>query len=339
MKKRILSLVSGLSLLGTPLMAGPLQRTQVSADAKWLLHLDAEALQKSKFGSSILQFALAQAGDSLKNEMKIDLPGLIGKTRSITLYGNDFKPGLNGPNGRGVLIWQGAPEVEQAVTGILVQQAEATKAGQGSVKALSEGLNPTYSVMPNLFVAVRPGQGILVGPKPDQIEDAVRVLDGKTPSLGANATFSEYAALPGGFFFLALAEGFARDAGLPPQAQVLKLAEGGRIALGESSGNLQLAVNLKAQTDEGAVQIQQVAQGLIALASLADVDEPDLVKIKEWVRGAKVESKEKIVSLDIAVPVDAALKQLSAATGMAISPAAVSEKPATPAPASVPAVH
>ncbi|MES2709699.1 MAG: hypothetical protein V4726_24080 [Verrucomicrobiota bacterium] len=345
MKKLLLSLslVSGITLFSGSLMAAPLQRTQVSADAKWLVHLDMDALRKSTFGSTILQFALTQAGDTLKREMKIDLPALVAQTGSITVYGNDFKPGLNGPNGRGVLIFQGSKAVEQVVSGILIQQAEAAKAGQGSVKALSEGLDPVYSVMPNLFVAVRPGQGILVSPKPDQIEEACRIIEGKAPSLEGTTTFSEYATLPGGFFFLALAEGFARDAGLPPQAQVLKLAEGGRIALGESTDKLQLSVSLKAQTTEGAVQIQQVVQGLIALASLADVDEPELIEVKKWVGGAKVDAKEKLVSLNLAVPVAAALKQLSAAADVEInipSGKETSPAPATPpVPAPVPAIE
>ena len=144
-----------------------------------------------------------------------------------------------------------------------MQQAEAGKSGQGGIKAVREGADPVYAVGSNVFVAVRPGRGILVSPKFGEIDDACNVIDGKTPSLTDKVAFSEYAALPGGFFFLALAEGFAQNAGLPAQAEVLKLAEGGRVALGEEADKLQLSLNLKAQTAEGATQIQQVLQGQV----------------------------------------------------------------------------
>lgn len=191
-----------------------------------------------------------------------------------------------------------------------MQQAEAGKSGQGGIKAVREGADPGYAVGSNVFVAVRPGRGILVSPKLEEIDDASRVMDGKAPSLEGKAVFSEYPVLPGGFFFVALAEAFAQNAGLPAQAEVLKLAEGGRVALGEEADKLQLSLNLKAQTAEGATQIQQVLQGLLALASLAHVEEPEMIQMQEWTRGTLVAVKEKMVSLDLNVPVDAVLKQL-----------------------------
>lgn len=307
MKRLLLPLFTGFSLFSTSLTAAPLQRSLVAADAKWVLHVDMESLQKSKLGASLLKVAMDEVGADLKEGMHIDVPAIVAQTGSITAYGADFKPG---PAGRGVLIWQGSKEVEQVVTGLLVQQAEAGKSGQGGIKAVREGADPVYAVGSNVFVAVRPGRGILVSPKLEEIDDASRVMDGKTPSLVEKAVFSEYAVLPGGFFFLALAEGFAQNAGLPAQAEVLKLAEGGRVALGEEADKLQLSLNLKAQTAEGATQIQQVLQGLVALASLAHVEEPELIQMKEWIRGTLVAVKEKMVTLDLNVPVDAVLKQL-----------------------------
>jgi hypothetical protein len=307
MKRILLPLFTGFSLFSTSLTAAPLQRSLVAADAKWVLHLDMASLQKSQLGASLLKIAMDEVGEDLKEVMKIDVPAIVGQTGSITAYGPDFKPG---PDGRGVLIWQGSKEVEQLVTGLLVQQAEAGKSGQGGIKALREGADPVYAVSSNVFVAVRPGRGILVSPKLEEIDDASRVMDGKAPSLVEKAVFSEYPVLPGGFFFLALAEAFAQNAGLPAQAEVLKLAQGGRVALGEEADKLQLSLNLKAQTAEGATQIQQVLQGLVALASFAHAEEPEMIQMKEWIRGTLVAVKEKMVSLDLNVTVDAVLKQL-----------------------------
>ncbi len=80
-----------------------------------------------------------------------------------------------------------------------MQQAEAGKSGQGGIKAVREGADPGYAVGSNVFVAVRPGCGILVSPKLEEIDDASRVMDGKALSFVEKAVFSEYPVLPGGF--------------------------------------------------------------------------------------------------------------------------------------------
>lgn len=306
MKLKLLSFLSGIALAATA-AAAPLPQEAISSDAKWILHLDIDSLRNSQLGGMLLSRVVEEAGKNLKDKLPVDLKAIVEQTASLTAYGPDFKPG---PKGRGVLIWQGGSAVEQAVTGLLIQQAEAARAGQGVVHALDEGPNPVYSIGNEMFVAIRPGKAIVLSPQRELLTSASLVLDEKSPNLTTAPTFAGYSELPGGFFFLALAEGFAKDLGLPAQAQVLKLAEGGRIALGEQEEHLKLSVSLKAQTPQNATQIQQVVQGLIALASLTQFDEPGLAEVREWVRNARVKVQEKTVSLDLAVPVEAALRQL-----------------------------
>jgi len=299
-----LSLAAVLALGATPLQSAPLDRSQVAADAKWLLHLDFEALLKSQLGARLEKIIMAEAGADLKEDANLDLSAILKSTRSVMAYGTDYK---SGKDGKGVLIWQGSKEIEQIASAFLVQQAEATKAGQGNVKLARDGALPVYAFGEDMHVVVRPGGGLILGRALDQIDDATKVLESKAPSLKDKATFSEYSPLPGGFFFLALADGFNQVADVPPQASVLKLTEGGRIALGEAGGKLRLELTLKAQSAEVTQQIQQVVQGLLAVATLAQSEEPE---IQELIRGTKVRVEDRRVTLDLAVPIEAALKQL-----------------------------
>jgi hypothetical protein len=93
-----------------------LQRSLVAADAEWVLHLhlDMASLQKSQLGASLLKIAMDEVGEDLKEDMQIHVPAIVAQIGSITAYGADFKPG---PDGRGVLIWQGSKEIEQVVRG------------------------------------------------------------------------------------------------------------------------------------------------------------------------------------------------------------------------------
>ncbi|MBI1176161.1 hypothetical protein GC207_01840 [bacterium] len=297
-------LAAGLALTPLAVTASPLQRSQVSANAKWLLHLDVDALRKTQLGSNLLKRVVDEAGEDLKEDAHIDLPAILKNTSSVMAYGTDFK---SGKDGKGVLIWQGSKEIEQIASGFLVQQAEATKAGSGNVKLVREGAEPVYAFGDDMNIMVRPGGGLVLGRSIDQIDLATKVLEGKASSLQTKDTFKEYSPLPGGFFFLALADGFAKEAQVPAQASVLKLTDGGRLALGETNGKLRLQLSLKAQSKEVTQQIQQVVQGILAVATMTQGDNPDLQNL---IRDTKVSVEGQRVSVDLSVPVETALKQI-----------------------------
>jgi hypothetical protein len=299
-----LMLAAGLALGPLAVTAAPLNRSQVSADAKWLLHLDVDALRKTLLGSNLMKRVVEEAGEDLKEDAHIDLPSILTNTSSILAYGTDFK---SGKDGKGVLIWQGSKEIEQIASGFLVQQAEAAKAGSGNVKLVREGEKPVYAFGDDMNIMVRPGGGLILGRSLEQIDLATRVLDGKAGSLQTTETFKEYAPLPGGFFFLALAEGFGKEAEVPAQANVLKLTDGGRLALGESDGRLHLQLALKAQSKDVTQQIQQVIQGILAVATMTQGENPDLQQV---LRDTKVQVDDRRVSVDVSVPVETALKQI-----------------------------
>lgn len=298
------SLAAALVLGAAQLQSAPLDRSQVAADAKWLLHLDFEALLKTQLGAQLEKMILAEAGEDLKEDANLDLSAILKSTRSVMAYGTDYK---SGKDGKGVLIWQGAKEIEQIVSGLLVQQAEAAKTGEGGVKRVRDGAQPVHAFGEDMHVMAWPAGGLILSRAVDQIDEAVRVMEGKAASLKDKPTFSEYAPLPGGFFFLALADGFNQAAEVPPQASVLKLTEGGRLALGEAEGKLRLQLTLKAQSVEVTQQIQQVVQGLLAIATLSQGEAPEL---QELIRATKINTEDKRVTLDLAIPVEAALKQL-----------------------------
>lgn len=298
------SLAAGLVFAATGLNAAPLDRAQVAANAKWLLHLDVQTLLKSQLGDSLMKGVVAQAGAGLQKDAGLDLSAILRSTASIMAYGTDYK---SGKDGKGVLIWQGAKEIEQIASGFLVQQAEAAKAGGGNVKLVREVAQPVYAFGDDMHVMVRAGSGLILSRAVDQIDEAIKVLENQTPSLQGKTAFSEYAALPGGFFFLALADGFNQAADVPPQASVLKLAEGGRLALGEAEGKLRLQLTLKAQTAEVTQQIQQVVQGLLAIVTMSQSESPEL---QEVLRATKINTVDKRVTLELGIPIEAALKQI-----------------------------
>ena len=88
---------------------------------------------------------------------------------------------------------------------------------------------------------------------------------------------------------------------------MLKLTDGGRFAIGEVGENLQIQLVLRARDEDVTQQIQQVAQGLLALATLSLGEEPELQSV---LRATKVEVDGRLVKVDLAVPLEMALEQM-----------------------------
>ncbi len=291
-----------LSVVCSP--AETLQRSSVPANSKWVLHLDVDALRKSKIGEGIMAGVVQEQAKAVQEKANLDLPGIIRGTHSITIYGADYE---SGSEGKGILLWKGNPEIEQIANAFLIQQAEATKEGEGNITQIQAKPYPIYSIDDDMHAAVIAGKGLILGRSTNQIKAAVKVLNDGGGSLAGTTAFTEYPKLSGGFFLMAYAESFSAGANMPPQAQVLKLADGGRIALGEENQNLKFQLILRARSEEVTQQIQQVIQGLLALTTLGLGDEPALQQI---VRASKVKVDGRRVEFELVVPLDEAVRQI-----------------------------
>lgn len=292
------------------LEAGPLKPSQVAADARWVLHLDAEAFRSSKMGgfisSGILDKKLAEVP---KGEANLDIVGLSHKVTGLTLYGPDFE----NRSGRGVLLVTAHEDVVKALEGLAA--AEMLRKPDGPVKRLQEKPFALYQLKSDAFVGA-PGPGLIVMAKSrDQVEAAAEVLAGSKPSLKSATAFKGLPAVPAGTYLSAMAESFNEIGSIPPQARVLQMAEAGRLALGESGEKLTLNLALRAKTAEASAQMRQVVEGLVALVSLSDSTDKDLSAL---VKSLKVTNTDTLVSLNVDFPVADAIQKAADKQGVTV---------------------
>ena len=102
--------IAGALLIGIPVQGETLERSSVRANSKWVLHLDVDALRKSKIGGGIMAGIVTEQAKAVQKSANLDLPGIINGTHSITIYGADYE---SGKEGKGVLLWRGEGEIEQ----------------------------------------------------------------------------------------------------------------------------------------------------------------------------------------------------------------------------------
>ncbi len=294
--------------------AGPVQKTEINADAKWLLHLDVEQFRASKMGgyvvSQLLEPKIQRQLTELKRKMKFDVDPnkILEKIGSVTIYGTDYKS----PKENAVVMIKADADIQAAFVGVLAGFALAGTNSPVQLTQSQVGKVTVYAMKDQAYCAVLPGKVVALSTSRAAIDRAADVLDGRAKNLASGRKFSEFPQEKAGFFFLATAEGFNDDMALPPQAKLLQMADGGQIALGEDAGQLFLNLALKAKTPEIVTQMQQVIQGLIAMASLGQTEDQD---ISQLIKAIKVNATEDVVSVRVEYPTDKIIERINEKVG------------------------
>ncbi len=297
----------------TLLLAGSLlasattvQQNAIQREAKWILHIDVDRLRDTQIGRYLVQKHVAPHVEQLDQAFKINLTNLLSGVQSLTAYGTKFS--LKDGQPEGVLLLRTDELTRKALIGLVVglMQTDTNK-----FKALQIEPHAVYSIDSQLLVAMPPGPYVILGKNKARLDAATDVLAGKAPSLKGSGAMTDAPDFDESFVLLAVAEGFNEMAVLP-NAQMLKMAESARVLLDEKSDQLNATVMLRSKTPEVAKQMQQIAEGLVALVSLNAPEDPDL---KDLTSHLKCGVSDKTLKLQVSVPVSTALRHIEKAEG------------------------
>jgi hypothetical protein len=204
---------------------------------------------------------------------------------------------------QGILLLKSSADLKKDMDALMGLTAVSNDGKK--ITRLQENPYILYNLNDKGYVAIDVAGTAVLAKTREEVESACDVLLKKKENLSANENFSKLAAANGGFFFLGAVQGLS-EAPVPPNAQVLKEANGGRLLLGEKGENLFLDLALQGKTAEAAMKIQQIFQGLIALGSLSS----DKKELSDLANSAKVTSEGQDVRVQLEFPVAKALEQL-----------------------------
>lgn len=295
-------ILCALGLVALSAAASPIPKQQIAADAKWLLHLDVEQFRRGKVGAYLVENLLnprsAEMKAKLKQELGVDWDW--NKLQSITAYGTGYRPQ---EDDTGLLMIRTSMDVKGAL-----DAAMAKNVPQLRIEKIENAGLPLYRFNDQAYMGLREDGLVLVGRHRTAIDRGLEVLGGRAKNLEGVEAFQEYPEPAFGFFLLAVAEGFGQQAELPASAAIFKQATGARLVLGEDNDRLRLSFDLKSASAEDSLRIQQVAQGLLALAAMNASQNPELQKLTQ---SAAVTSAGKCVTLAVAVPVADVIAKIS----------------------------
>lgn len=251
-------------------LAGPLQRSQVAADATWFVHLDFDRLKQTEVGRYFLgELEKPQAGISFTALRTLIDFDARKKLTAGTLYSRGATPE------DAVLLLRGDFEVERL--GNVAQAGQDHRRNEHrsyTVHNWLDSMNPARGARPTRsYGAMHTNGTIVLGQRFGRVTEAIDVLDGLQSSLAKTNAFKPAGAGGGSSFLVGVAR-LADLSQLAPQAAMLKALKMLTFSATETDNNLALELVLEAENEEAAKNILIFNQGLLALASMQGKQSP-----------------------------------------------------------------
>ena len=306
MKIKLLSALTFAALaLSLPrVQAEAFNQLKVSSDTKWLVHVDLEGFRGTQVGKFVDETLLGPHREKLQADIKRELGFELdwNQVKSLTAFGNDYEIK---PESAGLLMLKTDTKLQTNFKQLLESKIESGF-GPVTIQPIKSKLDNLYAIAGELFVALEPDGLFLFGKTRGQVEGAKATLTASQTPLNQSEAFASYPTLPNTMVFLAVADAFGDFAKIPPQAQVLKMSKGARIALCETDEKILLQAELKTPDAKSSRQILAVIQGMVTLAMLSGGDE----RIVEIAEAINVSTRDAIVTMKLELPIDRALGTL-----------------------------
>lgn len=309
MKLTVTTICCVVLLLSSAAAAGGLDASMVSADARWLVHLDVKGLLTSRFGLHILEEVDARGHDQAVSRFA-ERVGFDPRTDldSVTLWGMGYDPDS------GVAVIRGRVDKETLLAFAARNEGYA-EAEYGEYVLYRWTQRPENrrddGVRWGTFWA---DDVVLITRNREVLELAVETLD--DPS----ATMAGLAGVPMGFGVSYGAFLVAAGEDIPVPARHGIIAEdlsAGFVELGEENGTMFLNITATALTEKDGSDFRYMAQGILALSRMKlrqrEKQDKPLPVWAPLARSAAVTGTGATVSLGVALNTEDVITMIRAA--------------------------
>jgi len=271
-----------------PVGAAPLDPRQVSADARWLAHLDLDAVRSTEVAGKIRDTWLGRdvVKRHLENVNRTTGVDLTEDLRGVTIYGKRLV------RNTGVVIVQAKVDRKRLLD-YLRKKPDFNTARYADWELHNwierKGAKGEHTVTGCFCTA----ELLVFARDAGEVKAALDVLGGKAPALAGSRSPLEV-DFPQDAVFVA---GVIEPAAAEPQfkSPIVNQSEQVSISLGEREGKVFAKLKLVARSDETAEQIQTVVEGFHALALLHHGSDERAMKV---LKAFKVATSGKTVTVE-----------------------------------------
>ena len=313
-------------------LAGPAVRSDVPAEAKWLVHFDFEAITNSKIGEGAMELITAE--DSIVPEEKAKkakkMWSKLEDVKSVTLYGFslDKKDAVviarldyDKAEILEMLGIQSYGDHEIHSIGAKGQKCRKTD-GQGKCPKTSQESrhkgHKVHSKGQKGFVCLYDDKTIVASGNRGGLEQALDLLDGEGKSLEPNQGLGRMLKADEGNFVVAAVEDLSKMVGTLQEKMgekgrrhgaLLKKCKSLRLELGEVNGEMVAKLDATLVSVEDAETALQATQGMLALGMLQMGEDERVVKLLQTV---EIKQQGDKLAIQAQSPVEDILSEMRA---------------------------
>ena len=289
MKKMTLILFSAFLTLSNSGWAAPLDRTRVAAEAKWLLHVDFEAFERTELWRLINQ----EISEDIRKKIE-EFESFLGfdPTKDIfgvTIFGTDS----NEKNA--VVAIYGRFDKEKLLT--MIGYNPSYRESKYNDRILYHWLDEKDNKqMVGIFAT---DSMVVISQSIQAVQNMADVLAGQVNSLASqeDAPLATLVDAPKNAFLVMAADGLAELQKDNQDTEFLQKSKSISVAVGETNGQLHLHTELTADTADAAIQIEQVLIGIKAFFELKNAKEQS--EITSLLQAVILEQKENKLFLTL----------------------------------------
>ena len=299
MKKLLPTLfTAAVALLPAVTSYATLDPKMVSADARWLVHVDLNQLRESDIGRELLALVAKNHPPKADSPVSLDFQKVLATVGRATAYGANFAhdPALVD----GTLVVEGTDDLRKIAEGYIAQTMVSTPEKITELKDLPF---EAYSIGGDLFVGFPQEPIIILSKLKPQLARAHELYRGSGASMAkaASSPLRDLVPTSRENFLVAASvvpgETMGDDGG--PQTRLIKLAQSASLSLGEKDQQTFAAIKLNASSTDTADKLQKIVQGLTAMASLAHSEDKDL---EQFMKSVVVDRQDLAVLLKMSYP-------------------------------------
>lgn len=273
--------VAGAVLLcvATESRAAPLDPGRVHAEAQWVAHADLSRLRATQVGRHLLASVWTDAVHAgfaalqtvLGFDPRADLDGL-------TLYGDSAR--------NGVILVQGRLDTRQLVAFLKANDSYRVASHAGYTihswadEACSAWNRTGRRVSSRKYGCFFDDGTLVLSDAAENVAEALDVLLGNAPSMARQASLAGLLECEDAVFFLAAADTAALEA-FHPQSAMLQNVERLTLRVGETAGQVQVRLDLETPTEDVALNLFRMVEGLRGLAVLNAAANPAAARIAQ----------------------------------------------------------
>lgn len=256
MKKTVVSFLTVLVVfvfgLTFPVSAASLDTSIIPAEANWVIHLDIDKFNNTKFRELLDKnqtHKYQQVKKFISTLYKLDLDKDIN---SITIFGAGKRKDLT------VVVWKGKFNEKHILSMMDVM---------ASHKSAPYGGTTIHQWHHNFYGAFHKGYALL-GWNKEAIKHTIDVISGKEKKLDSGKIMATLKEMPSDAFVKAYAHNLSQMGGGYQTSSILKHAKMAFFIAMEKGNNLKMKLKLSTSSPETAQNIEKIAQGLMAMLKM-----------------------------------------------------------------------